>query len=61
MKAQFLGATAALETVQKESVVRRVNAFQRLCDATLGNRRQYARFAGVISQAITLVPQVQGG
>jgi hypothetical protein len=61
MKPQFLGASASLETVEKEPVIRRVNAFQRFFDAALGNRRQHARFAGVVTQPIALVPQVQGG
>ncbi len=61
MQPQCLGATAAFETVQKESVLRRVDTFQRFFDAALGNRRQHTRFAGVIPQPIALVPQVQGG
>ena len=61
MKAQFLGTAAAFETVQKESVLRRVDAFQRFFDAALGDRRQQARFASVVPQPIALVPQVQRG
>ena len=61
MNTQFLGATASLEAVEKEPVIGRVDTFERFFDASLGNRRQDARFAGVVTQPVAFVPQVQGG
>ncbi len=56
---QLLGAAATLETVQQQAAFGRVHAFQRLFDAPLGDRRQQARFASVVPQAMPLIPQVQ--
>ena len=56
---ELLGGAAALEAVEERPGLGRVHAFQRFFDAALGDRRQQARFAGVVPQAIPLVPQVQ--
>jgi hypothetical protein len=56
---QLLGAAAAFETVEQEPSIACVHAFHRFLNAPLGDRRQQARFASVVPQAMALVPQVQ--
>jgi hypothetical protein len=57
--AQLGGAAVTPKTVQQQTPLRRINTGKRFLDATLGDRRQQARFGSAVPQAETLITQVQ--
>jgi hypothetical protein len=58
--AQPLGAAVAFETVEQETPLGGIHAFERLFDAPLGDRRQKARFPSVVPHAVALIAEVEG-